>query len=85
MSESKKYAIGSIVLGILSFYWETALFGLFLGIAGILFSGYFTVQEIFFAACLPNCNYALILPTCAYGLIMYVAITAVSLKKIEFD
>jgi hypothetical protein len=44
MSESKKYAIGSIVLGILSFYWETALFGLFLGIAGILF-GYIAYKE----------------------------------------
>jgi uncharacterized membrane protein len=46
---------------------------------GILFSGYFTVQEIqtFIQAGIPK--YTLILPTCSYGLIFYVLIFALSL------
>jgi hypothetical protein len=66
------YAPKNLLKGILS-----------ISIIGIIFSGYFTVQELFFAACLPNCSYALILPTCAYGLIMYIAISVVSFVSLK--
>jgi hypothetical protein len=48
---------------------------------GILFAGYFTVQEIvnFTRAGIPN--YTLILPTCAYGLVFYIIIFIISIKK----
>jgi hypothetical protein len=61
MSESKKYAIGSIVLGILSFYRETALFGYIaykeakinnqgtgMAIFGVFFSVFSTIYNIGF-------------------------------------
>lgn len=48
-------------------------------IAGIFFSGYLTIQELFLFPCPEGfCEYALLLPTCAYGLIVYVAIFVIS-------
>ncbi len=46
--------------------------------AGILFSLYFSVQDLFYC---PGCTFSLILPTCVYGLLMYIAIFVLSLKK----
>ncbi len=42
---------------------------------GILFSGYFSYQEIFYPACPGGkCVYSLLMPSCIYGLAMYLAI-----------
>jgi len=47
-------------------------------IAGVLFSGYFSVKELFFTTCVGGCSYVLLLPSRVYGLIMYVVILIVS-------
>jgi hypothetical protein len=46
---------------------------------GIIFSGYFTIKELFFTTCLGgNCSYSLGLPSCSYGLLMYIGIFVIS-------
>jgi hypothetical protein len=53
---------------------------LFVSFIGILFSGYFSIEEIFYPICPEGiCDYALLLPTCVYGLFMYVVIFVISL------
>ncbi|MCX6709885.1 MAG: vitamin K epoxide reductase family protein [Candidatus Woesearchaeota archaeon] len=53
-------------------------------ILGIIFSGAFSVKEIFFAGCpLGKCQYALLLPTCSYGLLMYIAVLITSILEIR--
>lgn len=50
-----------------------------ISLLGILFSGYFTMQEVFFSQCpLGKCGYSLVLPTCLYGLLMYVIVFVLS-------
>lgn len=47
--------------------------------AGILFSGYYAVQELFFTSCYGGkCDYSLGLPSCVYGFVMYVIIFVLS-------
>ena len=44
---------------------------------GILFSGTYSVLELYLTPCLNGaCNYTLLLPSCVYGLVMYVVIFA---------
>lgn len=38
MTDSVKYGLGSVVFGVLSYFWETAGFGIFLGILGALYA-----------------------------------------------
>lgn len=64
-------------------YQKHALLGVFgVSIAGILFSGYYSIIEI-----LPMFKtgivYALGLPTCAYGLVVYVAIAVLAYKMLN--
>jgi hypothetical protein len=48
---------------------------------GILFAGYFTVQELSAWLRARGTRYALILPNCSYGLIFYIAIFILSLAQ----
>lgn len=52
-----------------------------LGVAllGILFSGYFSLQELVAWLRSPSKSYALVLPSCSYGLVFYIAIFILSL------
>jgi uncharacterized membrane protein len=51
-------------------------------VAGILFSGYYSVNELLFPSCLiPPCTYSLLLPSCVYGLAMYAIIAYLAWKK----
>jgi uncharacterized membrane protein len=43
-------------------------------IIGVLFSGYYAFQEIFYPICGNFCHYKLGLPTCVYGFIVFVAV-----------
>jgi hypothetical protein len=56
--------------------WES-----WISFAGILFAGYFTVEELIGFLAGGVVRYTLILPTCAYGLIFYVAIFVLSRMK----
>jgi uncharacterized membrane protein len=48
-------------------------------IAGILFSGYYSISELMKCSVAGSCSYSLGLPTCAYGLVFYIAVFAISL------
>ncbi|MEK6971043.1 MAG: hypothetical protein AABW68_05160 [archaeon] len=51
-------------------------------VAGILFSGYYSIQEIFFPSCIIQpCTYSLVLPSCVYGLVLYALIAYLAWKK----
>jgi hypothetical protein len=51
-------------------------------IAGILFSGFYSIQEIFYPSCIIQpCTYSLLIPSCIYGLVMYVLIAYLAWKK----
>ncbi|HVP00097.1 MAG TPA: hypothetical protein VMT15_18630 [Bryobacteraceae bacterium] len=52
-------------------------------LAGILFAGYFVVQEIIRYRAGGTAGGALVLPTCAYGLIFFTLIFAVSFKRAD--
>jgi len=43
-------------------------------ILGILFSGYYTYQEIFVITCPGGCRYSMGLPTCMYGFLVFLAV-----------
>jgi len=47
---------------------------LYVSILGILFSLYYTYQELFVIKCPGGCVYSLGIPTCIYGFVMYLAI-----------
>jgi hypothetical protein len=61
---------------------RTAKINTFISGLGILFAGYFTIQEIitFTQAGIPG--YTLILPTCTYGLVFYAIIFIISIKSV---
>ncbi len=47
----------------------------YVSLVGIIFSLYYTLQELFFGSCPPGgCEYSLLLPTCVYGLLMYLIV-----------
>ena len=46
---------------------------------GILFSGYYAIQDIFFPL-FPGLKYALILPSCAYGFFVFIIVFALNWK-----
>lgn len=48
---------------------------------GILFAGYFSLQELIAWLRSPSKSYSLGLPTCSYGLVFYVIIFALSLYQ----
>jgi hypothetical protein len=50
---------------------------------GILFSGYFSVYEIFFTPLnlLNGASYELFLPSCAYGLIAFIIVFWIAVRK----
>lgn len=52
----------------------------FISILGILFSGSFTIYELFFAPIniLNGASYSLLLPSCAYGLVFFLVIWILS-------
>ena len=53
---------------------------LIISIAGLLFSGYLSYNEIFNAICpLGGCSNLLGLPTCVYGFVMYLAVFIIAL------
>lgn len=41
---------------------------------GVVFSGYYALQEVFNPICGNNCVYQMGLPTCVYGFIVFVAV-----------
>jgi len=50
-----------------------------ISVAGILFSGTLTYQELVKQSCiLGGCSYMLGMPVCVYGLIMYIAVFVIS-------
>lgn len=53
---------------------------LIVSIVGVLFSLYYSIQELFFIKCPGGCHWPLLLPTCIYGLIMYLIILLVAMK-----
>jgi len=72
---------GSSLLMILKKYKENILHKTIWGVslAGILFAGFLSIQELFFSSCPEGgCNYGLGLPTCAYGFVVYVTIFVLS-------
>lgn len=59
---------------------------LVISLLGILFAGYFVVQEALDVVARGTFTlYGLGLPTCAYGLIFYIIIFAISLKTLRFS
>ncbi|MCX6741957.1 MAG: hypothetical protein NTX24_02155 [Candidatus Pacearchaeota archaeon] len=57
---------------------------LIISIAGLLFSGYLSVSELFSNSCpLGGCIFVLGLPSCVYGLVMYLAIFILALIGIN--
>jgi len=73
----------AILLILLKKYKEAVLRKVVMVVSGIgiLFSGYFMVQELFFSSCpIGGCEYSLLLPTCVYGLIMYTLIFTLGRK-----
>lgn len=77
------YAVMTILLT--QYFWgalsrSVALYALsVVSGAGIIFSGYFTLQELPKLAAEGLAAYALGLPTCAYGLLVYIAIFVIAL------
>jgi len=57
---------------------------LYVSILGILFSAYYTYQELFVIKCVGGCVYSLGIPTCIYGFVMYLIINicAIFYRKI---
>lgn len=53
------------------------------GVAGVLFAGYFTIPEIVRLVSGSGVRYALGLPTCAYGLIFYILITFFAVRYLS--
>lgn len=52
--------------------------------AGIIFSGYFAIKEIFFTECYGEaCRFSLGLPSCAYGLLFFIAVFALSIVSLS--
>jgi hypothetical protein len=47
---------------------------LYMSILGVLFSGFYSYQEIFNPICGKYCHYQLGLPTCIYGLVVFLAV-----------
>ena len=68
------------LLLILKKYKKVDLYKTIFGIslAGILFSGYLSIQELVFSFPLSECSYGLGLPTCTYGLFVYIGIFVLS-------
>jgi uncharacterized membrane protein len=52
---------------------------LVIAIAGILFSGYLSFNELFKGICPLGCTSVFNLPACVYGLIMYLIVFIISL------
>jgi len=52
-------------------------------VAGMLFSGYFSVYELFFTSLniLNGATYTLLLPSCVYGLVMFVIVFCIVKNK----
>ncbi len=51
-------------------------------VAGILFSGFYAVNEILYPSCvIKPCTYSLLIPSCVYGLTMYAIIAYLAWKK----
>jgi len=73
-------AVASARLGYLSGATATNIL-LWVSLMGILFAGYFTVQELSAWLRARGTRYALILPNCSYGLIFYIAIFILSLAQ----
>ena len=47
---------------------------LYMSILGVLFSGFYSYQEIFNPICGNFCHYQLGLPTCIYGFVVFLAV-----------
>ncbi|MEI7718809.1 MAG: hypothetical protein WCI72_02990 [archaeon] len=52
---------------------------------GILFSGFFSIYEIFFAPLnmFNGATYTLGLPSCAYGFLMFIIVFFIAMKKVK--
>jgi hypothetical protein len=48
----------------------------YMSILGVLFSGFYSYQEIFNPICGKFCHYQLGLPTCIYGFVVFIAVFA---------
>lgn len=74
-----------LILSSLIYFKKKKLNNYILGVSGfgILFSGSYSIYEIFFAPLnlLNGTSYSLGLPSCVYGLFMFIAIFIISLKK----
>ena len=53
---------------------------LYVSLAGVLFSLYFSIKELFFTTYTPGFRWPLLMPTCIYGLIMYLIIFCKAVK-----
>ena len=55
----------------------------FLSFVGMLFSGYFSVYELFFAPVnmLNGASYTLLLPSCVYGFVAFIIVFWISVRK----
>ena len=57
-----------------------------ISIAGMLFSGYLSYNELFKQSCpLGGCSNLLGLPVCVYGFIMYLAVFIISLLGLKSE
>jgi len=54
---------------------------LYMSILGVLFSGYYSYQEVFNPICGKYCHYQLGLPTCIYGFVVFVAVFVFVIKS----
>ena len=52
----------------------------YMSILGVLFSGFYSYQEIFNPICGKFCHYQLIIPTCIYGFVVFVAVLVCVIK-----